>query len=257
MSFTFYKYNGTGNDFVIVDNRTSFFPKNDIKLIGRICDRNFGVGADGLILLEEYPNSDFYMTYFNADGMPGTMCGNGGRCIVHFARKIGLIEEKALFTAVDGLHIAMIQGDEISLKMNDVDSVNLNGDHVYINTGSPHHIQFVKDIDDFDVKRIGANIRYNIYGKEGSNVNFAEQIKDDLYSVRTYERGVEDETLSCGTGVTAVALAIYETKRSNSKRITFKTKGGLLNVKFQQNEGTYSEIYLIGPASLVYTGEWI
>ena len=141
--------------------------------------------------------------------------------------------------------------------MNDVPGVKVNNDYVFMDTGSPHHVQFVNNIDDLDVKRIGKQIRYDLYGKEGSNVNFVEQIDVDQYSVRTYERGVEDETLSCGTGVTAVALAVCETKRSESNRISLKTRGGHLNVKFQRNGAGYSDIYLEGPATLVYKGEWI
>lgn len=257
MNFTFYKYHGTGNDFVIIDNRSSFFPKDDDLLILKICDRNFGIGADGLILLENHSTADFYMSYFNADGKPGSMCGNGGRCIVHFAKKMGLINDKAVFEAFDGLHEATIKDDVVSLKMNDVNNIILNKNHVFLDTGSPHHVQFVKDIDDFDVKRIGADIRYSIYREEGSNVNFVEKISEDLYSVRTYERGVEDETLACGTGVTAVALAIHETGKSISNKITLKTRGGTLKVEFDKNEKGYSEIYLVGPATLVYKGEWI
>jgi len=257
MNFTFFKYHGSGNDFVVVDNRSSFFPKTDVNFIQKICDRNFGVGADGLILLEDHPKHDFYMSYFNADGRPGSMCGNGGRCVVHYARKIDLIDDEAVFEAVDGKHEASVKKGVISLKMNDVTNVKLNDDYVFLNTGSPHHVQFVNNIDDLDVNRMGKQIRYDLYGKEGSNVNFVEQIGEDQFNVRTYERGVEDETLSCGTGVTAVALAVYETKRTKSSRISLNTRGGQLNVEFKRNGTGYSDIYLEGPAVLVYKGEWI
>jgi diaminopimelate epimerase len=255
MEFTFYKYHGTGNDFIVIDNRSFFFPKEDSELIKRMCDRHFGIGADGLILLEE-GNDNLYMSYFNADGRIGSMCGNGGRCFVHFARYLGLTHDGLRFGAFDGKHEAKISNDSITLKMSDVSKVIEHSDHLYLDTGSPHHVQYVDDLKNFDVKSIGKEIRNRIYGEEGANVNFVEKIQDDIFYVRTYERGVEEETLSCGTGVTAVALASYESKRSGSNTIRLKTHGGELEVKFEKEENRYTNIQLTGPATMVYKGEW-
>jgi len=210
MEFTFYKYHGTGNDFIVIDNRSLFFPKEDSKLIKSMCDRHFGIGADGLILLEDGHDDYLHMSYFNADGKIGSMCGNGGRCFVHFARYLGLTQDGLRFGAFDGQHEAKISNDSITLKMSDVSNVIEQPDHLYLNTGSPHHVQYVDDLKNFDVKSIGKDIRNSIYGEKGANVNFVEKIHDDIFYVRTYERGVEEETLSCGTGVTAVALASYQ-----------------------------------------------
>lgn len=257
MEFTFYKYHGTGNDFIVIDNRSLFFPEDNSTLIKSICDRHFGIGADGLILLQNGNENVLHMSYFNADGRIGSMCGNGGRCFAHFANHLGLIQEKIQFNAFDGEHEAILSNGYISLKMNDVSEVVAHSDHLFIDTGSPHHVQYVDDLSNFDVVSMGKDIRYGLYGLEGANINFVEKIKDDEFYVRTYERGVEDETLSCGTGVTAVALASYESKRSGSNTIKLKTHGGELEVRFIKEENKYCEIYLTGPAKMVYKGEWI
>jgi len=256
MAITFYKYQGTGNDFIIIDNRQQQFPKNDTKQRALVCDRKFGIGADGLILLEHSENADFTMTYYNADGNLSSMCGNGGRCIMHFAKFLGIIENKAAFEAIDGIHEATISGGIVSLKMNDVTQLNVSESHVFIDTGSPHHVTLVDDLYAFDVVGSGRTIRNNVYGKEGANVNFVQQESDSVFLVRTYERGVEDETLSCGTGVTAVALAMYETAKTTSEEITLKTRGGDITVSFRKTENGYTDIYLIGPAVQVYKGIW-
>src|SRR5690554_5300139 len=188
MEFTFYKYHGTGNDFVLIDNREGRFPKEDTQLVAQICHRRFGVGADGLILLEEDATSDFKMVYYNSDGNLSTMCGNGGRCIVHFARFLGIVKDKTTFIAVDGMHEATLVNDIVSLKMTDVEAIKVSEDSVFLNTGSPHHIQMVSDLEDYDVFSVGRDIRNRIYGKEGANVNFVEQKEDAIFSVRTYER---------------------------------------------------------------------
>jgi diaminopimelate epimerase len=257
MDFTFYKYHGTGNDFIIIDNRTLFFPKDNSKLIKKMCDRHFGIGADGLILLEYGKENGLYMHYFNANGKIGSMCGNGGRCFVHFTKFLGLTNDELSFNATDGEHEAtLLSNGFISLKMNDVSKIDKQADHLFLDTGSPHHVQYVDDLKNFDVEGIGKDIRYRIYDKEGSNVNFVEKLEDDLFYVRTYERGVEDETFSCGTGVTAVALASYESKRTDSTIIRLKTHGGELEERFAKEENKYINIHLIGPASMVYKGEW-
>ena len=257
MEFTFFKYHGTGNDFVLIDNREGKFPKQDTKLVSQICHRRFGVGADGLILLENHSSSDFRMVYYNSDGNPSTMCGNGGRCIVHFAKFLGIITDKATFEAIDGMHEATIKKDWVSLRMTDVEDVKVSEESVFLNTGSPHHIQMVTGLEVYDVFSKGRDIRNRIYGKEGANVNFVEQKKDAVFSVRTYERGVEDETLSCGTGVTAVALAMFETGKTSQNKVTLETPGGQLQVSFEKRCNGYENIYLEGPAIQVFKGTWI
>ncbi|WP_151894790.1 diaminopimelate epimerase [Patiriisocius marinistellae] len=254
MELTFYKYQGTGNDFVIIDNRQNVFFKNDTKLVARLCDRKYGIGADGLILLENHNALDFNMVYYNADGNESSMCGNGGRCIVHFAAFLGLINGKTKFEAIDGLHTAEILNGEVSLQMANVTEISNNQNFSFLNTGSPHHVQMVTDIDNFGVFSEGKKIRNSIYGNEGSNVNFVEQERNDVFKVRTYERGVEDETLSCGTGVTAVALAMFATGKTTAKEVTLKTPGGLLKVSFNPTENGYNNVMLTGPATQVFKG---
>lgn len=251
----FYKYQGTGNDFVMIDNRQQSFNKNNTKHIAFLCDRRFGIGGDGLILLENHDTLDFKMVYFNADGNPSSMCGNGGRCLVAFAKQLGIIEDKATFEAVDGLHHATISGEIVKLQMQYVNIVEKHDHHVFLNTGSPHHVQFEDNINDFDIKTEGAKIRYGApYNKAGTNVNFVQKISDSIFKVRTYERGVEDETLSCGTGVTAVSLAMHYLGETEKNLITVQTQGGDLQVSFKAQKGVYNEVWLIGPAKLVYQG---
>ena len=256
MQLTFYKYQGTGNDFVMIDNRTSVFPKNNTKLVERLCDRRFGVGADGLILLENHDKYDFTMVYYNSDGNQSSMCGNGGRCLVAFAKQMGVISNKAEFEAVDGYHFATINDNNIvSLQMKDVDVVDVKENYTFLNTGSPHHVEIVEDLVHFNIKEEGAKIRYSdLYGKAGSNVNFVSQINDDTFAVRTYERGVEDETLSCGTGVTAVAIAMFVTKKTISNHVKLNVEGGKLAVNFDENNGVFTNVNLIGPATFVFEG---
>ena len=256
MELTFYKYQGTGNDFVMIDNRQGIFSKNDSKLIAALCNRKFGIGADGLILLENHPEVDFAMVYYNADGNVSSMCGNGGRCITHFAKHLGIIDTNAIFEAIDGMHEASIQNDIVSLKMNDVFNINVSENYIFLNTGSPHHIQLVDNLESFDVFSEGKKIRNEVYGNEGANVNFVEASTNDIFSVRTYERGVEDETLSCGTGVTAVALALFETEKTKSNKVLLKTLGGNLSVSFNKINSGYTDIYLEGPATQVFKGTW-
>lgn len=255
MEIHFYKYQGTGNDFVMIDNRLEIFPKNTA-LIEKLCDRRFGIGGDGLILLENDSDTDFKMVYYNSDGNKSSMCGNGGRCIVAFAKKLGIFENETTFIAVDGLHFAKINEDEtVSLQMKNVDDVVINDDYVFMNTGSPHHVQMVDDLKNFPVKNAGAEIRYSdLYGNAGSNVNFIEQVNNDTFAVRTYERGVEDETLSCGTGVTAVAIAMFATGKTKSKEVNLNVEGGSLKVNFQGEKDNFTNVFLIGPATLVFSG---
>lgn len=256
MELHFSKYQGTGNDFIMVDNRGGAFPKNDTTLIARLCDRRFGIGADGLILLENDEMSDFRMVYFNADGNQSTMCGNGGRSIVAFAKQLGMIGNQTTFTAIDGPHHASIDGNGIvSLQMKDVEKIFEGDGYFFADTGSPHHIVLVDDVKKTDVYKDGSAIRHgSLYGQAGSNVNFVTPKGDDLFAVRTYERGVEDETLSCGTGVTAVALAMHRSGRAQRNQVDLEVEGGQLKVAFEPDGQGYKNVFLIGPAQLVFNG---
>jgi diaminopimelate epimerase len=257
MKYTFYKYEGTGNDFIFIDNRQNNFPKNDIKLIEKLCDRRFGIGADGLILLENDVETDFRMVYYNSDGNQSSMCGNGGRCIVAFAKSLNLIDDQTTFLATDGLHHAyVLDNGIISLEMKDVDEVKIQNDYVFLNTGSPHHVMLVDDLDNYDVKKNGAKIRYSdLYGKAGSNVNFVKQLSDNHFRLRTYERGVEDETFSCGTGATAAAIAMYAIGKTTSNHLKLDVEGGKLDVSFTKEGSVYTNVLLKGPATFVFQGE--
>lgn len=257
MQVEFYKYQGTGNDFVMIDNRSDFFPKDDVQLIAHLCDRRFGIGADGLILLEIDSDTDFKMVYYNSDGNQSSMCGNGGRCLVAFAKKLTVIKESCTFIATDGLHHATIaENGLVSLQMIDVANVKTTPEYTFLNTGSPHHVQMVEDLENYNIKDIGAAIRYGaLYGKEGSNINFVKQIDGDTFSLRTYERGVEDETLSCGTGATAAAIAMNATGKTNSTSIHLNVEGGKLEVSFNKKDDQFTNVFLIGPAEFVFKGE--
>lgn len=256
MAMEFFKYQGTGNDFILIDNRRQHFSKNDTKLVAAMCDRKFGIGADGLILLEAHDRLDFTMVYYNSDGQLSTMCGNGGRCLVHFARHLGIISTTAQFEAVDGIHHATIDRDIVTLGMGDVVKVVTEESHVFLDTGSPHHVQLVNDVTRFDVFSEGRRIR-NAYGIEGSNVNFVSRLDETTFHVRTYERGVEDETLSCGTGVTAVAIAMNSISATPSNTVELVTPGGNLEVSFRKSGAMYTDVYLKGPATMVFKGEWL
>jgi len=252
----FYKYQGTGNDFVIIDDRTQTFNLSK-KQIAHLCHRRFGIGADGLMLLQEADGYDFAMVYYNSDGSLGTMCGNGGRCLVRFAADLGIVKTVANFIAVDGPHDAFIDPELISLKMQDVKHVAAQGQDFYTNTGSPHHVIITQDIQNTDVFNLGKDIRNStMYAHQnGSNVNFLEQNGINSIFVRTYERGVEDETYSCGTGVTAAALVAHEQLNLQSP-VQIETLGGPLSVKFNGNKATgYKDIFLTGPAIRVFQGE--
>jgi diaminopimelate epimerase len=255
MKITFYKYQGTGNDFIMIDDRSGLFPASQ-ELIASLCHRRFGIGADGLILLQNADGYDFRMVYFNADGGEGSMCGNGGRCVVRFAHDLGLFENSTSFIAVDGPHEATATADIIRLRMSPVNTVELNDEYDFMNTGSPHYVTYVTDIKNADVVVTGKNIRYGpVFGPVGgTNVNFVEILDSNHLSVRTYERGVEDETYSCGTGVTACALSAH-IREGWQGVITVETIGGTLEVDYNEPAtGTFDDIYLIGPAVKVYEG---
>ncbi|QBN18579.1 diaminopimelate epimerase [Flavobacterium nackdongense] len=263
MQIEFYKYQGTGNDFVMIDNRSGFFPKENNELVARLCDRRFGIGADGLILLENNPMSsiiampsDFRMVYYNSDGNLSSMCGNGGRCIVAFAKKLNIIQNSCMFMAADGWHHASVdENGVVSLKMIDVTDIKKESDYTFMNTGSPHHVQLVEDLEHYNVKENGAALRYgSLYGKVGSNINFVKKINEDTFSLRTYERGVEDETLACGTGATAVAIAMNATGQTDATSINLNVEGGKLAVSFDKKGDIFTNVFLIGPAEFVFKG---
>lgn len=254
MQIEFYKYHGTGNDFIILDNRTNQYEGLSELEIKSMCHRRFGIGADGLMMLCIEEGYDFRMKYYNADGKEGSMCGNGGRCLVKFAYDMGIKKDTYHFIAVDGPHDALIKTNGlIGLKMQDVNSIQLNDTDVILNTGSPHFIRFVDNIKTLDVFTEGRTIRNSdVYKEHGINVNFVEKQKD-LIKLRTYERGVEDETLSCGTGATAAAIA-YATQLGVNK-VPIEVQGGLLEVEFNRlSENECNEIWLTGPAKYVFRG---
>lgn len=249
----FYKYQGTGNDFVMIDNRDLSFPKST-QLIHQLCDRRFGIGGDGLILLENDETEDFKMVYYNADGNESTMCGNGGRCLVAFAHFLKIFENKTTFNAIDGLHEAEINGELVKLKMIDVKQIENHENYSVLNTGSPHYVQFVEQVENYNVYEEGKKIRNNeIFHQEGINVNFVSKISDNELFVRTYERGVEDETYSCGTGVTASALTFMQNNHQSS--VAVKVLGGNLKVYAEKSGDYYHNIWLEGPAQQVFSGE--
>ena len=273
---TFHKYHGTGNDFILLDDRSEQFNAHDQPRIAALCHRRFGIGADGLILLRNKAGYDFEMVYFNADGLPSSLCGNGGRCIAAFAKHLGVIENEAHFLAVDGPHEARISADGmVQLKMPDVAPVRPAPVHaelgdVYLHTGSPHHVRFLTEaehdehdydhphlLEELDVFGLGHDIRHDqAYDPAGVNVNFAEVPADPTqpWPVRTYERGVENETYSCGTGVTAVALAA--SARGAQSPVQLSTPGGALEVAFSlRPDGGFSDVWLSGPAVRVFGGE--
>ncbi len=256
MKINFCKYNGNGNDFIVIDNRNNNFPSDDIALINRMCNRNFGIGGDGLMLLELKPGYDFHMRYFNSDGREGTMCGNGGRCMVHYANRLGLAGQTAVFSGIDGRHEAVIYENRIiRLRMKDVLSVEKDGEAFLLDTGSPHYVLFTDNVEGTDVVGRGKDIRYSgKYGTEGINVNFAGHDDKGIY-VRTYERGVENETLACGTGSVAAAICSRLDSALTAHTVKVRTPGGLLEVSFKKdNNSRFTEVWLSGPAQFVFEG---
>lgn len=256
----FFKYHGTGNDFIMIDNRHDTLKSISHDLVARLCHRRFGIGADGLILLEHSDNFDFRMKYFNSDGHEGSMCGNGGRCVVAFASHLGLISENTTFEAVDGIHEAVILKNDdneqlVSLRMNDVNVIERYGTDYVLNTGSPHYVQITNDVQKIDVVNEGKKIRNSeSFIKEGINVNFVS-CNNDSNRLRTYERGVEDETWSCGTGSVAAAIVLaLENKVNETEPVSLATPGGKLQVSFRREGSIFSEIKLTGGAVLVFKG---
>jgi len=250
----FYKYQGTGNDFVMIDNRSGEWNDLSIKNIQKLCDRRFGIGADGLIKINTKEGVDFEVDYYNSDGSK-SFCGNGARCSVAFAHFLSIFKDnKTVFNAIDGLHQAEINDDIVKLKMGDVKDINIDGNDSVLDTGSPHYVKYVQDIANFNVFAEGNSIRNSEnYKEKGINVNFVENISDDEIFVRTYERGVEDETFSCGTGVTASALTFLQ--KSNLTSVKVKTLGGDLKVYAEKSGDSFREIWLEGPAKQVFKGK--
>ena len=256
MKINFHKYQGTGNDFILLDNRKNeFMLSND--QVRRLCDRRFGVGADGLMLLNLKTGYDFEMKYYNADGREGSMCGNGARCMTKFAYQLGIHRYDYKFLAADGLHEAEIDTDgTVSLKMKDVNIIRKFHNDFILDTGSPHYVKMVTDVMNTDVYKKGHDIRHSKeFEDEGINVNFVEQLDEpDKIMVRTFERGVEDETWSCGTGVTAAALVCFHNENGFNE-VEVKTLGGRLNVEYDRvDDGRFKNIWLTGPAEKVFEG---
>ncbi|NOZ45294.1 MAG: diaminopimelate epimerase [Chlorobi bacterium] len=257
MQVTFYKYEGAGNDFIMLNNLqqdlTTYLFANNIQ---KLCDRHFGIGADGLICIEKDTENDFAMRYFNADGNEGTMCGNGGRCIVAFAKFLGLIEKEARFKAIDGIHYAKIDKNEIvELQMSDVSEISIYNDYFVLNTGSPHLVKYVKSLNTLNVYKEGKIIRNSKkYATEGINVNFLEQYGDEV-RIRTYERGVENETLACGTGSVASAIVTKLNSENGVHKVKIKTKGGYLFVSFIKQDSFFKNVFLTGPAKFIFKGQ--
>jgi len=259
MNLPFYKYHGTGNDFILIDNRTHEYDVlKSQEMVRHWCHRRFGIGADGLMMLEQNSAADFDMIYYNSDGSIGSFCGNGGRCIVALAHLLGLVKDKALFNAADGPHHATIKApDYIELEMNPVNSIDLDTNYAVLDTGSPHYIIKVSGLEEYPVIDQGRAIRYSDAFPEGINVNFIEK-QGDQYHIRTYERGVEDETWACGTGAVAAALAIVELDHHfDQNQLVLQAKGGPLTIFFNRwNPGHYDQIRLCGDAVFVYQGQF-
>lgn len=257
MKIDFEKYHGTGNDFVLIDNRTGYFPQKDLLLIQSICHRHFGVGSDGLMLIQSTPEADFEMIFYNPDGSR-SLCGNGSRCAVHYAAKLGLAKGEGIMLTTDGLHLYRnLPTSNIAIQMHPVSAIISKLGFSYLHTGSPHLIVPVDDIEEVDVLSQGSHLRYHSEFTDagGTNVNFVAPIKNGAFAVRTYERGVEDETLSCGTGVTAVALAMANQTKINQS-VVLETRGGTLQVSFRFVKGQFEDIWLEGPAKHIFTGSY-
>jgi diaminopimelate epimerase len=256
MILKFTKYQGTGNDFIMIDSRDLNGVELSLESIRQLCNRRFGIGADGLIIIKEDTHSDFYVDYYNADGTQ-SFCGNGARCSVKFAKDIGRIDSKCDFNAIDGLHHAQINSNgDVKLLMSKVETIsNPTNECFVLDTGSPHFVRFVQSLDEINIVNYGREIRYSAnYTTKGINVNVA-QIDTDKILVKTYERGVEDETFSCGTGVTAVALAAAIDENADEGVTNIQTKGGLLKVYWKKKADGFDSIFLEGPAEKVYDGQ--
>ena len=253
MKINFTKYEGNGNDFIIIDDRKEEFSEDNVLMISKLCDRKFGIGADGLILLRKHKVHDFQMIYFNSDGNESSMCGNGGRCLVSYALQLDIDLKTNSFLAIDGVHKFKVVDNEIYLKMNDVKDIVVKNGYNFLNTGSPHVVQIVENVDEINVYEQGKKIRRQFQEMNGVNVNFVS-FNNDIIKCRTFERGVENETLSCGTGVVAVALYTFKKKKISDNKIIVSTKGGCLSVSFKNDGNSFREIWLKGDINKIFDG---
>ena len=253
MKINFTKYEGNGNDFIIIDDRKEEFSEDNVLMISKLCDRKFGIGADGLILLRKHKEYDFQMIYFNSDGNESSMCGNGGRCLVSYALQLDIDLKTNSFLAIDGVHKFKVVDNEIYLKMNDVKDIVVKNGYNFLNTGSPHVVQIVENVDEINVYEQGKKIRRQFQEMNGVNVNFVS-FNNDIIKCRTFERGVENETLSCGTGVVAVALYVFKKKKISDNKIIISTKGGSLSVSFKYDGNSFHEIWLKGDINKIFDG---
>lgn len=254
MKIVFNKYQGAGNDFIMIDNLNNTFNPDNYDLVNKLCDRRFGIGADGLILICRHNEADFEMKYYNSDGKPGSMCGNGGRCTAHFAMKCGIAGNEQNFMAFDGIHKAYVTGSQVRLQMGNVNDFKIIEGSYFINTGSPHYVIFRDDVDSLNIYEEGKKIRWSpLFAPGGTNVNFVEKTSKGL-KIRTFERGVEDETLACGTGVTASAIASVLSEQFDIGNIEVKARGGDLRVEFTTDGTKVSDVWLSGPATFVFEG---
>ena len=253
MKINFTKYEGNGNDFIIIDDRKEEFSEDNVLMISKLCDRKFGIGADGLILLRKHKAHDFQMIYFNSDGNESSMCGNGGRCLVSYALQLDIDLKTNSFLAIDGIHKFKVVDNEIYLKMNDVKDIIVKNGYNFLNTGSPHVVQIVENVDEINVYEQGKKIRRQFQEMNGVNVNFVS-FDNDIIKCRTFERGVENETLSCGTGVVAVALYVFKKKKISDNKIIVSTSGGSLSVSFKNDGNSFREIWLKGDINKIFDG---
>ena len=255
MKISFSKYNGAGNDFILIDDRN-----NNLSLtksqIYKLCNRNIGIGGDGLILIKKSSKTDFKILHYTSDGNLGSLCGNGSRCAILYAYRNNIINKNTVFEAFDGVHKAEIINDELITMQMKLNSRIIENEYgVWLDTGSPHLVIETANTDELDVKDLGRSIRYNdYYKKDGVNVNFVERVSDEVFKIRTYERGVEDETRACGTGSTASAICMNYIGKTSSNKMKMKCLGGDLEVKFLKRNKKYSEISITGPAKFVFEG---
>lgn len=261
----FSKYSGAGNDFILIDNREGGFDA-DSGLIEKMCARQIAVGADGLILLENSDQADIRMRYFNADGGEAEMCGNGSRCLIAFARKLGIVKDEYSFQTMERVLKARVKGDAISIQMGEVLDTLLNIDievdarkctvH-FTNTGVPHTILFVDDLDQIDLDGTGGKIRFHQrFQPKGTNVDFVTKTGKNSVAMRVYERGVEGETLACGTGVTAAGIIANLVHNVKPPVKVAVRSGDTLTVDFKKSDDKFSDVVLTGPATLIYDGTY-
>ena len=256
MKISFDKYQGCGNDFIIINNLSNTFPNISVDLIKNLCDRNFGIGADGLILINESKKEPFEMVYYNADGNVSSMCGNGGRCAIHYCNQKSIIKNKSNFLAFDGLHFGEVFDDYIKISMQNVEGYKLINDDIFIDSGSPHLVKILKNISEINILKTSRDIqKLQEFKFEGVNVNYVTIVDNETIQIRTYERGVEDETLSCGTGAVAAALSFCILSNPNLEKVSVKTRGGDLFVDFKNEKNNFYDIYLSGKVKKVFSGE--